>query len=190
MVIVVQLALSKISECNRNMLPWKSVQSVPTITFATDLLPTYVNSITDTPILLPQWCFWHFLKHLHNRTLNTSFVIYSQRLCIFPWHWWSAWCLGQNLLRFFEQKVLQKTFGPVLETGWKNSKIYKLHAVYDDVKIIKFGTLRSAGHVLRTEKSDPAKKVICTKQGGNGDRERGRQKMMWCNEIGGGHHMG
>jgi len=33
------------------------------------------------------------------------------------------------------------------------------------------------------EESDLAKKVICTKPGGNGCRKRGRTKLRWCDEL-------
>jgi hypothetical protein len=35
---------------------------------------------------------------------------------------------------------------------------------------------------MRMENSYPAKKGICTKPGGNGDR-RGRPKLRWCDEL-------
>jgi hypothetical protein len=63
---------------------------------------------------------------------------------------------GENLLRSFEKKVLQKIFGPVLENGcWKrrkNSQIYTLYDEYDDVKCMKLIRLRRAGNVMRMEK--------------------------------------
>jgi hypothetical protein len=39
------------------------------------------------------------------------------------------------------------------------------------------------GHVIRMEDNYPAKKVLCTKPGGNGDRRRGRPKLWWCDEL-------
>jgi hypothetical protein len=39
----------------------------------------------------------------------------------------------------------------------------------DDVKFIKFGTLRWTRHVMRLEESDSAQKLVCTKPGRNGD---------------------
>jgi len=38
-----------------------------------------------------------------------------------------------------------------------------------NIKIIKFGTLRWTGHVMRLEESDAAQKFVCTKPGRNGD---------------------
>jgi hypothetical protein len=45
---------------------------------------------------------------------------------------------------------------------------------YDDLNFIKLGTLRCPGNVMM-EKSVPAKKVLCTKPEGTGDRRRADQ---------------
>jgi hypothetical protein len=47
-----------------------------------------------------------------------------------------------------------------------------------DMMNMMLGRLRRAGHVMKMEESDPALKVLCTKQGGNGDR-RGSPKLSW-----------
>jgi hypothetical protein len=65
----------------------------------------------------------------------------------------------------------------------QNSEICKLYDEYDDVKFIKLCRLTWARHVMRMEESDPAKKVLCTKPGGYGDRRRGRPKLRWCDEL-------
>jgi hypothetical protein len=36
---------------------------------------------------------------------------------------------------------------------------------------------------MRMEERDPAKKVLCTKPGGNEDRRRGRPKLRMCDEL-------
>jgi hypothetical protein len=43
--------------------------------------------------------------------------------------------------------------------------------------------LRWAGHVMRMEESDRARKVLCTKPGGIGDRKRGRPTLRWCDDL-------
>ena len=83
----------------------------------------------------------------------------------------------ENHLRSFDRKALGKISGRILK-NWcchKNCEIYKLCDKYG-VKCIKVGRLRWAGHVMRTKECDPAKKVLCTKSQGNGDRRRGRPK--------------
>jgi len=36
---------------------------------------------------------------------------------------------------------------------------------------------------MKTEESDTAKKVLCTKPRGNGDRRNGRPKLRWCDDL-------
>jgi hypothetical protein len=83
-------------------------------------------------------------------------------------------------------KFLRKIFRPVLEDGFwttrRNSENYKLYDECDDVKFIKLGTLWWAGHVMRKEESDSAKKVICTKPGESAER-RGRPKLRRCGKL-------
>jgi hypothetical protein len=49
--------------------------------------------------------------------------------------------------------------------------------------LLRLEDWRWAGHVIKMEESDPAKKVLCTKPGGNGDRRKGRPKLRWCYEL-------
>jgi hypothetical protein len=55
--------------------------------------------------------------------------------------------------------------------------LYKHYEEHDVVKFIKPGRLRRAGHVMM-EESDPAMRVLCTKQRENGDR-RGSPNLRW-----------
>jgi hypothetical protein len=64
----------------------------------------------------------------------------------------------------------------------KTLEIYKLHEEYD-VNFIKLGRLGWAGHVMKMEGSDTAKKVPCTEAGVNGGRKTGRPKLRWCDEL-------
>jgi hypothetical protein len=93
---------------------------------------------------------------------------------------------GENILRSFERKVLRIIFGPVLENGcWRRRKTSEIYKLYDEhvVKFIKLGRLRWAGHVMEMEESDPARKILCTKPGGTGDRKKGRPKLRRCDEL-------
>jgi hypothetical protein len=82
--------------------------------------------------------------------------------------------------------VLQKIFYPVIENGcwrWrKNSEMHNLYGKRDVVKFMKLGRLRLAGHVMRMDGSDPARKVLCTEPGGIGGRKRGRLNLRWCGD--------
>ena len=91
-------------------------------------------------------------------------------------------------MRTFDRKVLRKIFGHPVESGcWRrrrNSEIYKPDDdEHDVVTFIKLGRLRWAGHVMRMEESDAAKKFLCAKTEGNGNRKRGRHKLRWCDEL-------
>jgi hypothetical protein len=59
--------------------------------------------------------------------------------------------------------------------GTKNSEIYKLHDEVD-VKFIQLGRLKIHSPCDENDRSDPAKKVLCTKLGGIVDR-RDRIKL-------------
>ena len=130
------------------------------------------------------------MEHLISKLLSRKFKCLIYRPLIRPVITYSSetWAMskqGENLLRAFERKVLRTIFGPLLQNGcWrrKNSAIYKL---YDerDVKFIECSRLRWAGHVMRVEESDPARKVLCSKPGGIGDRKRGRPKLRWRDEL-------
>jgi hypothetical protein len=54
-----------------------------------------------------------------------------------------------------------------------------------DVKFIQLDRHRRAGQVTRMAESDPAKKVLRTKLGGNVDRRDGL-KLRWCEKLRGG----
>jgi len=57
--------------------------------------------------------------------------------------------------------------------------------MYDeyDVKFFELGRFRWAGHVMKMEESDSAKRVPCTKAEVNGERKRGRPKLRWCDKL-------
>ena len=50
--------------------------------------------------------------------------------------------------------------------------MYELCDEYDMMEFIEIGRIRWAGHVMRMEGSDPARKMLCTKLGGSGDRRK------------------
>jgi hypothetical protein len=97
---------------------------------------------------------------------------------------------GENVLRSYERKVLCKIFGTALEYQCLGGGAHKKPEIsntyiYDecDAVFINVVDVRWVGLVMRMEESDPAKKIFCTKTGGNGDRGRGRQKLRWFDKI-------
>jgi len=51
---------------------------------------------------------------------------------------------------------------------------------------VKLNRLRWTGHVMTIADSDPAKKVLSNKPGGNAGIRRGRTQCRWCDELEGG----
>jgi hypothetical protein len=78
-----------------------------------------------------------------------------------------TWVLSksdQNILRVFERKFLRAIFGPTKENGeWRikyNNELYTLYKESDIVTYIKINSLRWAGHVIRLEERNPARRVL------------------------------
>jgi hypothetical protein len=90
-------------------------------------------------------------------------------------------------LRCFERKVLCNIFGSKYQGGnWyrrTNRELYGLLKEEDVIKLIKLSRLRWAGHVMRLNGNDPARKVLMSQPGGC--RPRGRPKLRWKDHVAG-----
>ena len=77
--------------------------------------------------------------------------------------------------------MLCKIFGTVPEYQWRGAhKNPEIYMFYDEYHVVFINVVDLDGlDVMRMEESDPAKKVLCTKTGGNGDRRKSRQKLRW-----------
>jgi hypothetical protein len=87
----------------------------------------------------------------------------------------------ETILRVFERKILTDIFGPTQEHGeWRikyNNKLYTLYKESDIVTCVKINRLRWAGHVIRLEEQNPARRVLVAAV--EGRRQRGRPKLRW-----------
>jgi hypothetical protein len=87
----------------------------------------------------------------------------------------------ETILRVFERKILRAIFGPTNENGeWEikyNNELYTLYKESDIVTYIKINRLRWAGHVIRLEEQNPARRVLVAVV--EGRRQRGRPKLRW-----------
>jgi hypothetical protein len=76
---------------------------------------------------------------------------------------------------------LRATFGPTNENGeWRIKHNYELYTLYkesDIVTYIKINRLRWAGHVIRLEEQNPARRVLVAVV--EGRRQRDRLKPRW-----------
>jgi hypothetical protein len=87
----------------------------------------------------------------------------------------------ENILKVFERKILGAIFGPKNENGEcrikHNNELYTLYKENDIVTYIKINRLRWAGHVIRLEEQNPARRVLVAVV--EGRRQRGRPKLRW-----------
>ena len=76
---------------------------------------------------------------------------------------------------------MKAIFGPANENGeWRikyNNELYTLYKESDTVTYIKTNRLRWAGHVIRLEEQNPARRVLVAVV--EGRRQRGRPKLRW-----------
>jgi hypothetical protein len=98
---------------------------------------------------------------------------------------WTATKSDERKVRVFERKILRSIFGPICERGqWRMRYNRELEELYNEpnvVKIIKSSSLRWAGHVVRMDNNELAKKVLWTNPGGQ--RGRGRSKSKWIERV-------
>jgi hypothetical protein len=87
----------------------------------------------------------------------------------------------EKILGVFERKILRAIFGPTDENGeWRikyNNELYTLYKESDIVTYIKTNRLRWAGHVIRLEEQNTARRVLVAVV--EGRRQRGRPKLRW-----------
>jgi hypothetical protein len=88
-------------------------------------------------------------------------------------------------LNIFERKISRKIYGAIQENGiWRKRYNHELYNLYNDVessKKAKISRMKSAGHVLRMNDEEPAKKLMLGKP--DGTRRRGRPKLRWIDGL-------
>ena len=77
---------------------------------------------------------------------------------------WTLSKSDETLLAAFERKMLRRILGPVCVAGqWRshyNDELYEMYGDLTVVQRIKLARLRWAGHVVRMETDDSARKVF------------------------------
>jgi hypothetical protein len=88
-----------------------------------------------------------------------------------------TWVLSKSdeaRLGVFERKVLRAIFGPTNDNGeWRikyNDELYTLYKESDIITYSKINRLRWAGHVIRLEEQNPAKRVFAAVVEGRNQR--------------------
>jgi hypothetical protein len=94
---------------------------------------------------------------------------------------WVVSKCNENILKVFERKILTAIFGPTNEHGeWRIKYNNELYALYKESEIVthtKINRLRWAGHIIRLEEQNPARRVLVAVV--EGRRQRGRPKLRW-----------
>ena len=84
-------------------------------------------------------------------------------------------------LGVFERKVLRSIFGPTNDNGeWRikySDELYTLYKDSDIITYIKINCLRWAGHVIRLEEQNPARRVFAAVV--EGRRQKCKPKLRW-----------
>jgi hypothetical protein len=80
---------------------------------------------------------------------------------------------------------LRAIFGPTNENGEcrvkYNNELHTLYEESDIVTYIKINRLRWAGHVIRLEEQNPARRVLVAVV--EGRRQRGRPRLRWKDGV-------
>lgn len=136
-------------------------------------------------------CYFGMLRHFKSKLLSRGTKCRLYKTLIRPVltygsETWTITKQGENKLRSHERSILRRIFGPVYENGtWRrrrNDELYDCYKEDDVVKFIKLCRLRWAGHVMRLDETDPARKACCSEPGGR--RARGRPRLRWSDEVG------
>ena len=98
---------------------------------------------------------------------------------------WACWEFVRYRLSIFERKILRRIYGPVIDKGeWRirtNRELYQLYDENDIVRFCKLSTMRWAGHVMRQDDHDLARRVLLSESGGK--RPRGRPRLWWEDRV-------
>ncbi|KAJ4431220.1 hypothetical protein ANN_19817 [Periplaneta americana] len=86
--------------------------------------------------------------------------------------------------RFSKERFCPRIYGPTFEEGlWRKRCSYELYRLLGEPNIIntvKTSRLRWAGHVIRTDPSEPCKKIVINP---GGQRRRGRPHLRWIDGV-------
>jgi hypothetical protein len=100
---------------------------------------------------------------------------------------WSLTLRVEHRLRVFENKVLNRIFGPKRDEvtgGWRKLHNEELHDLYSSpsiIRIIKSRRMRWTGHVARMGENRKAYSLLVGKP--EGKRPLGRPRRKWVDNI-------
>ena len=114
-------------------------------------------------------------KNLSRRSKLGIYSTYIVPVLTYASETWTLSKYDETLLAAFERKMLKDSWPRMCGRTMEDDELYEM---YDDLTVvqrIKLARLRWAGHVVRMETDDPARKVFLGRpQGGHG-----RPKLRW-----------
>ena len=146
--------------------------------------------IRVTVILLANRSYYSLIMHLKSEIINRKIKLLLYKtirpVLIYGAETWVMTKQDDEHLRCFERKVLRKIFRSKYQGGnWYRRTNRALYELFKEevVKFIKLSRLRWAGHIMRLNDNDPARKVLMCQPGGS--RPRGRPKLRWKDHVAG-----
>jgi hypothetical protein len=112
------------------------------------------------------------------KTIIRPVVTYSSEI-------WTSTANDENNLRIFEGQILRKIFGPVnIDNIWRirnNMETDKLIEGADIVRFVKARRVKWLGHIQRTDRASPTRKLLHCKP--TGTRPVGRPRQRWQEDV-------
>jgi hypothetical protein len=141
-------------------------------------------------IVLANKCIYGLKRQFRSQLLSIKNKVKLYKTLVRPVLAYGSetWVLSksdENILRVFERRILRAIFGPTNENGERRIKYNELYTLYkksDIVTHIKINCLRWAGHVIRLEEQNPARRVLVAVV--EGRRHRSRSKLRWEDGVG------
>jgi len=159
-------------------------------------LCTVVNKVNDRTVevnarlIMANRAYNGLQNHVKSRIISrkTKILIYKTLIRPLLTHGAETCALSKQdeyRLSIFEGKILRRIYGPVIDKGeWRiriNRELYQLYDGKDIVKFCKLSRLRWAGHIMRQDDDDLARRDLLSEPGGK--RPRGRPKLRWEDRV-------
>jgi len=164
--------------------------------------PNSIQEEIESRLKLGNACYYSVRNLLSSRLLSKNLKIKIYRTIILPvvlygCETWSLTLREERRLRVFENRVLRRVFGPrrdEVTEEWRklhNEERRDLYSLPNIVRVVKWRSVRWAGHVARMGEGKGVHRVLVGKP--EGKRPMGRPRHRWednikmdLREVGGG----
>jgi hypothetical protein len=132
--------------------------------------------------------YFSLQKHFKSRyvSIATEIQLYKTEVRPVAMYGVECWTLSRTNERVFERKILRRIYGPIRNKGQLRSRHNKeLYDLFKESKLsitIRIARLRWAGHVRRMDEEALPRRIMYVTP--IGQRETGRRKARWREEVG------